>query len=589
MIPILFPPDEKEFITQGLGALCDAISCTVTEERNGSYELELVYPMRGLHYAEIQDRCLIWAIPSPYRSPQPFRVYRHSKPLGGKVTFYARHISYDLSGVPVNPCGAGSVAAALVALETNAAISSPFSYWTDKNTEADFSVSVPSSTRSILGGVQGSILDVYGGEYEFDLFTVKLYNQRGRNNGVVVRYGKNLTDLTQESDSSSLATGIYPYWTDSEGGDLVVCDPPIISAPGSYDFTRVTPVDFSADFDEPPTPEQLKERADAYVEDNKVGVPKVSLSVSFAALDQTDEYADLRLLEKVDLCDTVTVQYEALGVDAEAKIIKTSTDVLLERYKKIEIGDARGSLSDTIANQGQQIQDKPSKSDLQQAVDTSSDLITGSRGGSFQILRDGEGHPYEVVNLDTGDITTAVNVWRWNTGGLGHSSNGYNGAYTTAITQDGHIVADFVDVGTLNANILQAGVIRSRDGSSWWDLETGEVQFSTLASQSDLDDLQDQVNQGVDHVDAKNGCYFGPEGMEVTKTGAEIKTTVDFSGVSVAQVETGEVLLSAQKDEVKTKNLTAKKYLTVGDGACKARFEPYKEDRIGCFWNGVSI
>lgn len=580
MIPILFPPDEKAFITQGLGALCDAISCTVTEERNGSYELELVYPMKGLHYSEIQDRCLIWAIPSPYRSPQPFRVYRHSKPLGGKVTFYARHISYDLSGVPVNPCGAGSAPAALVALETNAATSSPFSYWTDKNTEADFFVAVPSSTRAILGGVQGSILDVYGGEYEFDLFTVKLYNQRGRDNGVVVRYGKNLTDLTQESDSSSLSTGIYPYWTDSEGGNLVVCDPPIISAPGSYDFTRVTPVDFSADFDEPPTPEQLKARADTYVADNKVGVPKVSLSVSFAALDQTDEYADLRLLEKVDLCDTVTVQYAALGVDAEAKIIKITTDVLLERYKKIEIGDARGSLSDTIANQGQQIQEKPSKSDLQQTVDNSTDLITGGKGGHVVIRLDGEGKPFEILILDTDDITTAQNVWRWNSGGFGHSSTGYNGPYSTAITQDGKIVADFITAGALNANILEGGVIRSKDGKNLWNLDTGEVHFESMASQSDLEDLKNQVDQGVDHVTTSTGFTFNQDGLTVSKTGSEMSTQVTEDGMTISRSGTQVLLVNNQG--VEAYNLHAKTYFILSG---KARMESWGE-YVACFWIG---
>lgn len=66
MTPVLFPPDERDFTTQGLGALSAAISCTVTEERNGIYELEMEYPMIGVHYGEIQERCLIYAIPSPY-------------------------------------------------------------------------------------------------------------------------------------------------------------------------------------------------------------------------------------------------------------------------------------------------------------------------------------------------------------------------------------------------------------------------------------------------------------------------------------------------------------------------------------------
>ena len=581
MIPILFLPDESEFLTQGLGALSDAISCTVTEERNGPYELELVYPMKGVHYSDIQDRYIIWAIPSPYRDPQPFRVYKHSKPLGGKVTFYARHLSYDLSGIPINPCGAGSVAAALVALESNAATDSPFSFWTDKNTEADFSVLAPSSTRSVLGGKEGSILDVYGGEYEWDQFVVKLYNQRGSNNGVTVRYGKNMTDLLQEKDTGDVVTGIYPYWADIDGANLVVCDPRVVEAKGTYSFTRVVPVDFSADFEEAPTPEQLKAHAEAYMESNKVGVPKVSLTVSFVSLDQTDEYSDLRLLEKVDLCDTVTIQYEELGVDAEAKVIKITTDVLAERYTKIELGDARGSLSDTIVNQGQQIQQKPSKSDLQQAVDGSTNLITGTKGGALRIMYDADGHPYEQVIMDTYDISTAENVWRWNVGGLGHSSDGYNGEFTTAITQDGHIVADFVDVGTLNANILQAGVIRSRDGSSFWDLETGEVHFSAVASKSDLDDLKDIVNQGVDHVTTTTGFTFDEQGLTVNKTGSEMITQVTEDGMTISR--SGTQVLVVNNQGVQATNLNANTYLIIGG---RSRFENFGDNYTGCFWIG---
>lgn len=583
MIPVLFPPDERDFTTQGMGALSAAISCTVTEERNGIYELELVYPVIGIHYGEIAKRCIIWAIPSPYREPQPFRIYRHTKPLAGRVTFYARHISYDLLGVPLNPCGAGSAAAAMVALETNVAITSPFTYWTDKSTEADWSVAVPSVSRAVLGGQEGSILDVYGGEYEWDRFVVKLYQERGRDNGVTIRYGKNLTDINEDSDDSNLATGIYPFWTDSEGSNLVVCDPPIVPAPGTYDFTRIITVDFSGEWEEPPTPEQLRARAEAYVTANQIGVPKVSLEVSFVQLEQTLDFADLRLLEKVDLCDTVTVQYEVLGVNATAKVIRIETDVLRERYNEVELGDARGSLSDTILSQGQQIQQKPSKSDLQQAVSGATDLITGTKGGCIRFMMDASGKPFEQVVMDTDDIITANNVWRWNVGGFGHSSTGYNGEFTTAITQDGHIVADFVDVGTMNANILRAGTIASEDGSSWWNLETGEIMLSAFARKSDLDDLQSQVDEGVDHVDSRDGCYFGPGGMEISRTDAETSTKIDFSGVRVVQTDSGETLLSAQGDSVTAKNLHATTYLIIGNNS---RIEDIGEDRAGLFWIG---
>ena len=158
-----------------------------------------------------------------------------------------------------------------------------------------------------------------GGEYEWDSFTVRLYGHRGYDNGVVISYGKNLTDIEQDRNISNVATGIYPYWTNAEGA-LVTCDPKIVNAPGTYDFTRVVPVDFSNDFETQPTPAQLRARAEKYVEDNKIGIPKTSITASFVQLEQFPEYEDLALLEKCDLCDTVTIRYPRLGVEAKAEI-----------------------------------------------------------------------------------------------------------------------------------------------------------------------------------------------------------------------------------------------------------------------------
>ena len=296
MIPILFPSNETVFRTQGLGALSDCISCTVTEERNGVFELEMEYPTYGIHFDEIADRCIVYAIPSPYRNPQPFRIYRVTKPIRRVCTIYARHISYDLSGVPLNPFTANSAAAAMSGLKSNAEYEHSFTFWTDKTTSAVFSVGVPSRTRSVLGGQEGSILDVYGGEYEWDKFTVKLYNQRGQDNGVTIRYGKNLTDIEQDRNISKVVTGIYPYWVDSDG-NLVTCNPKIIAAPGKYDFINVVPVDFSSDFQEKPTQSQLEARAKQYVNANNIGIPAVSITASFIQLEQTLEYIHLAFLQ----------------------------------------------------------------------------------------------------------------------------------------------------------------------------------------------------------------------------------------------------------------------------------------------------
>lgn len=476
MKPILFPSTATEFTTQGLGALSDAISCIVTEERNGLYELEMQYPQSGIHFSEIQNRCIVYAIPSPYREAQPFRVYRITRPINGIATIYAQHISYDLAGIPVNPFAAGSAAEALSGMASHTAVESPFSFWTDKSTTANFSVLVPSASRSVLGGVEGSILDVYGGEYLFDKFLVRLYNQRGNDNGVVIRYGKNLTDVEQDANISSVATGVLPYWVGAEGE---VVQGNIVNADGTFDFVRIMTIDFSSDFENQPTASELETRALQYIKSNKIGVPSVSISVSFVQLEQTEEYKDLALLEKCDLCDTVTVQFEALGINAKAEIVRIITDVLLERYESVEVGDIRANIAYTIADQQQKIEKAPTTSAMQQAINNATNQITGNKGG-YVILHSSTGskEPDEILIMDTPDISTATKVWRWNKSGLGYSSSGYNGPYGLAMTQDGAIVADFITTGVLTANLIKAGVLQSLNGASSINMETGEASLT---------------------------------------------------------------------------------------------------------------
>lgn len=487
---LLYPQSESNFNNNGIGALSDAISCNITEERNGIYELEMQYPISGLHYSEIKNRSIIFVKPDPYRDPQPFRVYRITKPLSGQVTVYGQHISYDLSGIVVSPFSASSCLAALQGIETYSSTENPFTFWTDKSNTGNFSVDVPSSVRSLLGGTEGSILDVYKGEYEFDRWDVKLWNQRGQNSGVTIRYGKNLTDLQQDENISNIATGVYPYWKGSDN-ELVELPEKIVNAPGTYHFTKIIPLDFSGDFQDKPSEDQLRQRAEQYVEDNEIGVPAVSITVAFQPLEQTEEYKDIALLERINLCDTVTVEYPELGVSATAKCVKTVYDVLKDKYSSIELGEAKTNIADTIANQQKVIEETPTTSFMQQAITNATNIITGNKGG-YVIMRDsnGDGEPDEILIMDTPSINTSQKVWRWNNGGLGYSSSGYNGPYSTAITQDGAIVANFITAGILNGNLIKTGRIQSlTPGGPYFDFSAnggkGEIASSVLKGVDD--------------------------------------------------------------------------------------------------------
>lgn len=456
MTPLLFAPNTTIFNTNGIGTLADAVSCIVTEERNGMFELEMQYPITGLHYTEIALSSIILAVPGDGRTRQPFRIYKITKPLNGIVTVYAQHISYQLSHIPCMPFSAGSAGLALSEFKTYAAEACPFEFWTDVTTAGNYSQLIPASIRSRLGGVEGSILDTYGGEYEWDGYTVKLHAARGADNGVTLRYGKNITDLTQEENISSTITGVCPYWAGTDGITVTLPEK-VLSAESAANFPypRTVPLDLSGEFEEKPTVEELRAKAQAYISKSGIGVPAVSLNVSFVALWQTEDYKDIAPLERVRLCDTVTVLFEKLGVSAKAKVISTVYNVLLDRYDHIEIGDAKSTLAGTIASTNQTVAEKTSTSFLQAAVDRATGWITGANGGYVVMCKDANGQPYEILIMDTPDIETAKKVWRWNSGGLGYSKNGYAGPYSLAMTQDGAIVADFITAGTLNANVVK--------------------------------------------------------------------------------------------------------------------------------------
>lgn len=476
MAPILFSDAATNYSTQGIGSLADALSCYVTEELNGQYELEMTYPVTGRRFKDIKNRCLIYCKPDPYRSGQPFRIYRITKPLNGVVTIYAQHISYDLAGIPVRGFSASSLSGALAGLVSNAIITNPFTFWTDISSDADFSVSVPSKCRSLLGGSEGSILDTYGGEYEWDVMTVRLRSHRGQNNGVRIAYGKNLTDISQDENISNLVTGIVGYWTSSDGE---VVEGPVVNAQGTYNFSRVEPVDFSSDFEEQPTPEQLEEISQQYITKNGIGVPEFSINVSWVQLEQYSGYEGLSLLERVSLGDTVTVEFPALGVDATARVVKTKYDALRNRYDSADIGSIQANIADTIANQQQQIDETPDVSTVQQIANSITQAILGAKGGSVRLLdTNGDGDPDTLYIADNPDPAQAVKVWRFNYEGWGASSNGYNGPFEMSAALGLGMYADFITVGTLTAVRIQ-----SADGRCSWDLASGDAIFNANSIQ----------------------------------------------------------------------------------------------------------
>lgn len=404
--PRLYPPTAAAWDTNGLGALSDCISCVVEETLNGPFELEMQYRLNGLHYADITLRSIILAKPNPTARPQPFRVYKISRPINGVVTINAQHLSYDLSGIVIEPFNAPSLASALEGMKTNAVTENPFEYETDKTVISDFVVSYPSSARSLVAGQRGSLLDTYGGELEFDRYQVKLWAHRGKDNGVTIRYGKNMTDVNQEEDGSGVYTGVYPYWYSEEEGSADLGSS-YVPVEGEFDFTRILLLDLTEEFENKPTAEELTQKAQEYISNHDPGVPTISTTVSW--------YQSKDFVENVNLGDVVGVYFSRLGISAKAKIVKTRYNALQDRYESVDIGSVRSSIAGTIVSMDQGVssvtqytvtETRRITKELEMTADSLRSAISDSAQNTTQLIQQSQAIIMEALQeyATTGDL-----------------------------------------------------------------------------------------------------------------------------------------------------------------------------------------
>ena len=484
MIPILYRVDELTFTANGLGRLSECVSCVVTEERNGIFELEYEYPITGRFYLEMANNGgVVGVIHDDHHDIQLFDIYAHTDPIDGIVKFNAHHISYRLNQVILKPFTGSSTADTLAKIPLNAINTCPFTFWTNKPATGTFTLSKPDNARAILGGQQGSVLDVYGaGDYEFNNWQVRLYTNRGQDTGVTIRYGKNLRDIENNVDDSGSYSAIVPYWVGSEGetvyGGMVV-SPYLraVTVPWTNEDLNemedgentviefrppiITPraVDFSSDFEEQPTVEQLEERATQYMVNNQTWELRQNIKIDFVQLWQTPEYENVAALQRVGLCDYVSVYFPEMGIiQSQQKVIRVVYNVLLERYDEIELGQAQTTLSEIFESNTEEII-KQQSSELENLIKRQSDLITGGLGGYVVTNLNASGQPQEILIMDTDDIDTAVHVIRLNRNGIGFSNNGYSGDYESAWTIDGVFNADFIAAGTMLANHIRGGTL----------------------------------------------------------------------------------------------------------------------------------
>lgn len=371
MIPRLYESTETAFTTFGICPLSEATSCIVTEERNGEYTLDMEYPTDGLFFNELKvDRIILAQAHENDTQTQPFRIESISGDMGGVVQIEAVHISYMLNWVIIGRFTSN--------ISTSVHVRSPLNYWNQYvshmlsasnpfTMQTDMSESCSSSyvigieealpLRMLLGGVEGSMLDHWQGEFEWDRFVVKYNEHRGVDNGVRITYGKNLTGLNWETDVSDTYTSVVAFWRQEQEGVVTYVESDVMAlypTTNPFAFERTIIVDASSEYQTAPTKAQLNSYAQSYARRNAV-YPTVSVKVNFVPIWQTEEYKEYIDFEQVNLCDYVTIVYPLLNLELKAQVVKTVYNVLLDRYDSLEISTIKKSLASTIFAMQKQI------------------------------------------------------------------------------------------------------------------------------------------------------------------------------------------------------------------------------------------
>ena len=352
MIPIIYESSETAFASNGLGRLRDCISCDVTEERNGGiYECDFEYPVDGANFDLIQCGRVVAITHDDSGDIQPFDIVSYTKPIDGVVKFHAVHVSYRQSGIVAQGSGINSLAAAMTMLTSSAQPSNPFTYEADFTSTAYMASAdgTPRSVRQFLGGIEGSILDAYGGEYEFDKFRVILHRSRGVTRDFVIRYGVNMLDYSEDTDYSETYTSAIPFWKGNDNGtDTTVIGNRVDLGSTAYNGRNIcASLDLSDKFENAPTQAQLESLALTMMQSRQTQMPAQSIKVDFVRL-QDMGYEGLDSLLQCNLCDTIKVEFPRYNMSGSFKIVRTVYDVLQDKYESMELGALSTSLADAL-------------------------------------------------------------------------------------------------------------------------------------------------------------------------------------------------------------------------------------------------
>lgn len=354
MNPILYDKDEVGFVSNGLARLKDCVSCSCVEERNGVFECDFEYPVDGEYFDLIQCGRIIGVTHDDSGDVQPFDIVSCTKPIDGIVSFHAVHISYRLSGIVCRANGVTGADNAFHALvETAQPDIGNFNLSTESENTTSYVAAfdgVPRSVRQMLGGIEGSILDAFGGEYEFDRWNVTLKTSRGRKRDFTIRYGVNLASYNEDTDYLSSYNACVPYWKGNDNGQEAVVYGSVVET-GEATFgarTICAALDLSDKFETKPTVADLESTAFAVMRSRQTWLPSQTIKVDFVRLQDFAEFSQYESLYDCSLCDSIDVVFPRYGMSGTYKIVKTVWDVLEGRYSEMELGSLSTTLADAL-------------------------------------------------------------------------------------------------------------------------------------------------------------------------------------------------------------------------------------------------
>ena len=485
--------------------LTDTISCKVTEERNGAFELEMVVATTTPYFEEIKEGRYILAKPNHTQGAQAFEIYEISRPINQRVTIRAHHISYRLSFIPTEPFSCTGITDTLNGLISHSMETNPFTFTTTiTNEQSTYNQTAPASLRSRLGGTEGSVLDVFGGEYVWDNLTVSLLLHRGQDNGVQLRVAKNISALEQNTNLENVVTGALPYWSNEDGTVNLYGDIQYNSHVNDYDYKRTVLLDLSEQFETAPSSAQLNTAAQQYVNQANLGIVNTNIKLSFVDLADTNEYEGSPL-ERVNLCDTVIVIYNPLSITFQAKAIRLTYDVLAERTLEVEIGDARSTITKTI-------------SDL--VGDVSSVVTVGKKLVSVT----------QRIDREVGEISQTVAEVQEDVGDINNSLDGVN----TQITTINNNVSTIQQTAqSIQTQVTQTQTTLENDYATKDQLSSSVSSLSSTIQQTASDititisDVQETVNSQGSQITTLE-TYIGAtsRGLEIGRNTDDVKAVL---------------------------------------------------------------